>query len=472
MAASYAGCLLLSSSAYFIFLFAVFALYWPVSRFRTLTLGVVLFANYFFYAKWDLFYLALIPAVSSCDYVIGLGLQDSENRLVRRILVTLSIVMNVGLLASIKYVPFFLSNWSAMSGRPAPAWNFVLPVSLSFYVFQALTYTIDLYRRDSKGTRSYLAHLSAVSFFPTTLAGPITRVSSLIDQFEKPKKLDPADGGRALFLIGMGLMKKLLIADYLGATLVNRVFDFPNLYSGTETLIAVYAYALQIYYDFSGYTDIAIGSAMLLGIRLPVNFNRPYAAESVADFWRRWHITLSNWLRDYLYFSLPGKRSKVMPYFNLFITFAIGGLWHGAAWTFVIWGALHGLGLATVRFWQMKMRKATLPAWWRYASIVLTFHFVTFTWIFFRASSVENAMQILARIGSLTVSAANLSAPFLLILAIGILAHYVPKKWYDFSVETFVRAPFYAQAAALAMLVIGLQYVAQTGATPFIYNRF
>ena len=472
MAASYAGCLLLSSSAYFIFLFAVFALYWPVSRFRTLTLGVVLFANYFFYAKWDLFYLALVPAVSSCDYVIGLGLQDSENRLVRRILVTLSIVMNVGLLASIKYVPFFLSNWSVVSGRSAPAWNFVLPVSLSFYVFQALTYTIDLYRRDSKGTRSYLAHLSAVSFFPTTLAGPITRVSSLIDQFEKPKKLDPADGGRALFLIGMGLMKKLLIADYLGATLVNRVFDFPNLYSGTETLIAVYAYALQIYYDFSGYTDIAIGSAMLLGIRLPVNFNRPYAAESVADFWRRWHITLSNWLRDYLYFSLPGKRSKVMPYFNLFITFAIGGLWHGAAWTFVIWGALHGLGLAVVRFWQMKMRKATLPGWWQYASIVLTFHFVTFTWIFFRASSVENAMQILARIGSLTVSAANLSAPFLLILAIGILAHYVPKKWYDFSVETFVRAPFYAQAAALAMLVIGLQYVAQTGATPFIYNRF
>ncbi|HTS77353.1 MAG TPA: hypothetical protein VMG40_14165, partial [Bryobacteraceae bacterium] len=152
--------MLLSSSAYFIFLFAVFALYWPVSRFRTLTLGVVLFANYFFYAKWDLFYLALIPAVSSCDYVIGLGLQDSENRLVRRILVTLSIVMNVGLLASIKYVPFFLSNWSVVSGRSAPAWNFVLPVSLSFYVFQALTYTIDLYRRDSKGTRSYLAHLS------------------------------------------------------------------------------------------------------------------------------------------------------------------------------------------------------------------------------------------------------------------------------------------------------------------------
>ncbi len=464
--------MLLSSSTYFIFLVAVFALYWPVSRFRTATLAVVLFANYFFYAKWDLFYLALIPAVSSCDYVFGLGLQYSKNPLVRRILVTASVVMNVGMLASIKYVPFFLSSWSGITGRPAPEWHWTLPVSLSFYVFQALTYTIDLYRRDSKGTRSYLAHLAAVSFFPTTLAGPITRVSSLIDQFEKPKKLDSADGGRALFLIGMGLVKKLLIADFLSATLVNRVFDFPNLYSGTETLVAVYAYALQIYYDFSGYTDIAIGSAMLLGIRLPVNFNRPYAAENVADFWRRWHITLSNWLRDYLYFSLPGKRGKVMPYVNLFITMVIGGLWHGASWTFVIWGALHGLGLVVVRLWQTKMGTAKVTGFWRYASIFLTFHFVTFAWIFFRATSLENAMLILARIGSLTVSAANLTGPLALILAIGILAHYVPKKWYEYSQQMFVKAPFYAQAVALAALVIGLQYVAQTGATPFIYNKF
>jgi len=464
--------LLLSSSAYFIFLVAVFALYWPVSRFRTLTLAVVLFANYFFYAKWDLFYLALIPAVSSCDYVFGLGLQYSKNTAVRRVLVSASILMNVGLLATFKYMPFFLSNWSAMSGKPAPEWHWTLPLSLSFYVFQALTYTIDLYRRDAKGTRSYLAHLASVSFFPTTLAGPITRVQSLIDQFEKPKKLDPADGSRALFLIGMGLMKKLLIADFLGATLVNRVFDFPNLYSGTETLMAVYAYALQIYYDFSGYTDIAMGSALLLGIRLPQNFNRPYAAENVADFWRRWHITFSNWLRDYLYFSLPGKRSKPMQYFNLFLTMVIGGLWHGAAWTFVIWGALHGLGLVVVRLWQTKTGTAKATGFWRYASIFATFHFVVFAWIFFRATSFENARLILSRIGSLTVSAANISGSLLLVFAIGILAHYVPKKWYEFSQQMFVKAPFYAQAAALAMLVIGLQYVAQTGATPFIYNRF
>src|SRR5205823_268737 len=206
----------------------------------------------------------------------------------------------------------------------------------------------------------------------TTLAGPITRVSSLIDQFEKRKPLDPADGGRALFLIGMGLMKKLLIADYLSSNLVNRVFDFPTLYTGAETLIAVYAYALQIYYDFSGYTDIAMGSALLLGIKLPPNFNRPYAAENIADFWRRWHISLSNWLRDYLYFSLPGKRSKIFTYVNLVVTMVIGGLWHGASWNFVIWGALHGVGLAVVRLWQAQFGASKATGLGRYVNIVLT----------------------------------------------------------------------------------------------------
>ena len=289
----------------------------------------------------------------------------------------------------------------------APPWNWALPISLSFSVFQALTYTIDLYRQDAKGTRSYLAHLASVSFFPTILAGPITRVETLLDQFEKPKKLDAAMGGRALFLIALGLVKKLLIADYLANNLVNRVFDFPKLYTGAEVLIAVYAYAFQLYYDFSGYTDIALGSAMLLGIKLPINFNRPYAAENIADFWRRWHISLSNWLRDYLYFSLPGKRIKAFAYLNLVITFVIGGLWHGASWNFVIWGALHGFGLAFVRLWQTWRGSAKANGALRYLYIVLTFHYVTFAWIFFRAADFETAWSILQRIGSLTVSFAN-----------------------------------------------------------------
>ena len=439
-----------------------------------MTLAVILFANYFFYAKWDLTYLILIPAASTVDYCIGLGLEASKNVPLRKFLVTLSIVMNVGILAASKYMPFFLQNWGHITGRTPPQWSWTLPISLSFYAFQALTYTIDVYRRDAKATNSYLAHLTSVSFFPTILAGPITRVSSLIDQFEKPKKLDAADGSRALFLIGMGLIKKLLIADYLAGNLVNRVFDFPKLYTGAETLLAVYAYSLQIYYDFSGYTDIALGSALLLAIKLPQNFNAPYAAENVADFWRRWHISLSNWLRDYLYFSLPGKRSKwkIVPYINLIITMVIGGLWHGPSWNFVVWGALHGVGLAVVRLWQTYTGSAKATGVWHYVNIFVTFHFVAFAWVFFRAPDFQSALAILSRIGSLTVSFVNISVPLGFIMVIAALAHYIPKRWYDLGVTTFVRAPFYAQALALALLVIGLQYVSQTGAAPFIYTKF
>ena len=443
--------MLITSPVYFIFLTAIFLLYWPLSRVRALALAVILFANYFFYAKWDLFLLALMPAAASVDFVIGLGLQYSERPLVRRILVFTSVILNIGLLI------YARKN---------------LAISLSFYAFQALTYTIDLYRRDAKGTRSYLAHLSAVSFFPTTLAGPITRVQTLLDQFEKPKQLDPADGGRALFLIGMGLVKKFLIADYLAANLVNRVFDFPTLYSGAETLIAVYAFALQLYYDFSGYTDIAIGSGLLLGIKLPPNFNRPYAAENVADFWRRWHISLSNWLRDYLYYSLPGKRIKAFVYINLVITMALGGWWHGQTWTFLIWGLLHGTGLAVVRLYQTKVGAQKATGAMRIVNIFVTAHFVIFAWIFFRSPNLETAFAILSRIGSFTLGLANVSAGIALIMTIAALAHYVPKRWYDFSLNLYIRAPFFAQAAALAALVVGLQYVVHTGATPFIYNKF
>jgi len=468
--------LLLSSSTYFIFLAAVFFVYWPLSRFRTAALSVLLFANYFFYARWGFAVLALIPAAASCDYVFGLGLQYSKSTAVRRLLLAASIVMNLGMLAFFKYASFAISNWVAWTHPDAPpepsGWACVLPISISFYVFQALTYTIDLYRGDAKGTTSYLAYLTAVSFFPTTLAGPITRVSSLLDQMEKRKPLDPADGGRALFLIGLGLVKKLMIADYLANTLVNRVFDFPNLYTASEVLVGVYSYALQIYFDFSGYTDIAIGSALLLGIKLPANFNAPYAAVNVADFWRRWHITLSNWLRDYLYFSLGGARSKWRPYLNIMITMVLGGLWHGEGWNFVIWGALHGAGLSIVRLWQTLRGTAPATGVWRVVNIVLTFHFVTFAWIFFRAPSVEVASAILGRIGSLTVSFANVPRAMWIILAIAVLGHYTPKKIYDGSLSLFVRAPFYAQAAALAALALGLQYVAQTGAAPFIYTNF
>lgn len=497
--------MVLSSSVYFVFLVGIFLLYWPLSRWRAAGLALLLFANYFFYAKWDLFYLVLIPAASFIDYLIGLGLGAGLQRPAagssalpapappplsaawfqqlapppwfRRLLLACSLALNLGILASFKYMPFFLSAWSGATGHKAPEWHWTFPLGISFYCFQSLTYTIDLYRRDGLPVRSLLTYMTAVSFFPTTLAGPITRPLVLAPQLEQPgKTLTLEHSGRALFRIALGLLKKFLIADYLAENLVNRVFDTPGLYTGMETFIAVWAFAFQIYYDFSGYTDLAIGSAMLLGIKLPENFNRPYAALNISDFWRRWHITLSNWLRDYLYFSLPGLRSKwkIFTYINLIVTMVLGGLWHGPAWTFVAWGALHGVALAVHHAFRAARGNPRPSAnfWIRLSSRVLTANYVAFCWIFFRATSFENAGAVLGRLSSLTVSFANISPALVTVLAVAALGHFSPRAWYDFSLRQFIRAPFYAQAAAVALLVLAIQYVAMTGAAPFIYTKF
>jgi len=448
---------------FFCFLVVIFVLFWVTWRARAAAVLLICLANLFFSAKWGFIYLALIPAASFCDFLIGRLLAQTQSAVIRRLLVTASVAINIGLIIACRYVPFF-------TGR-----GWVLPLSLSFYAFQALTYTIDIYRRHTKPTNNYFAYFASVSFFPTLLAGPITRVADLLPQWPKRKEiLSAEEGSRALFLIGMGLMKKFLIADYLATNLINRVFDLPALYSGGDVLIAVYGYAFQLYYDFSGYTDIAIGSALLLGIKLPPNFNVPYRAENIADFWRRWHISLSNWLRDYLFFSLPGKRTKWAPYVNLVITMAIGGLWHGANWTFLIWGLLHGFGLASFRGWQaVRGKQKPSTQWWATGfRILLTFHFVLFAWIFFRAASVNTAGLILKQIGTFPYAFDNTSRPFLMILAIAALAHFIPKSWYEGSLRGFTRAPAVLQAAALCLLLIAIQYVGATGAAPFIYTKF
>jgi D-alanyl-lipoteichoic acid acyltransferase DltB (MBOAT superfamily) len=452
----------LSSATYFIFLTAIFFLYWPVARVRTLGLAVLLFANYFFYARWGIAYLVLIPAASTCDFLIGLGLQYFQNSFLRRLLVGLSLAVNLGLLVSLKF-------------QIGPARHWVLPLALSFYAFQALTYTLDLYRRDAKGTTSYLAHLAAVSFFPTTLAGPITRVSDLLIQFVKSPMLGTSESGRALFLIGLGLVKKLLIADCLGDNLVNRIFDLPRLYSGFEVVVGVWAYALELYYDFSGYTDIAIGSALLLGIKLPSNFDMPYSAMNVTDFWRRWHISFSNWLRDYLYFSLPGLRSrwKIFAYLNLVITMMLGGLWHGVSWTFAIWGLLHGVALAVTRAWQTWRGRRPAPALWKKVLCAFaTSQFVCLTWIFFRAPDLNGALTVLSRIGSLTFATDNITPTIAGVMILATAGHFFPKKWFARLQDLYSAVPFYAQAAAMAAVVAVIESLMGRGAAPFVYSRF
>jgi len=287
--------------------------------------------------------------------------------------------------------------------------------------------------------------------------------------------LAPSESGRALFLIGLGLVKKLLIADCLGDNLVNRIFDLPRLYSGFEVLVGVYAYALELYYDFSGYTDIAIGSALLLGIKLPPNFDMPYGAANIADFWRRWHISFSNWLRDYLYFSLPGLRSrwKIFAYLNLVITMVLGGLWHGVSWNFAIWGLLHGVALAVTRAWQTwRGRRPAPAAWKRVLGTFFTVQFVCLTWIFFRAPDLDGAFTILGRIGSLTFATDNITPMLAAVMALATLGHYFPKKWFLRAQQLYSAVPFYAQAAAMALVLAAIESLMGRGAAPFVYSRF
>jgi D-alanyl-lipoteichoic acid acyltransferase DltB (MBOAT superfamily) len=446
-----------STPEYYCFLVLVFLAFWSLRRFRLACILLVCTANLFFYAKWGLIYLVLIPGAATGDFLIGRALGRSQNPLIRRLLISCSVLINIGLICS---------------GRTG---SLALPLSLSFYAFQALTYTIDIYRKDAQPSPGFFRYFASVSFFPTAIAGPITQVSSLIPQWNgKGVVLTGEEGSRALFLIGLGLTKKFLIADYLGNNLVNRVFDLPTLYSGGDVLVAVYAYAFQLYYDFSGYSDIAIGAGVLLGIRLPVNFNAPYRALNITDFWRRWHISFSNWLRDYLYFSLPGPRTHFMPYINLIVTMTIGGLWHGLSWTFLIWGLLHGVGLAGFRAWQRarKGRPRTEGRISKFAASLLTFHFVLLAWIFFRAANVETALKILSQIADFRFSFSNTTPAFLLVLLIAVAAHFIPRSWYDGGIIRFSRTPALIQSAALALLVLAIQRLAAVGAAPFIYSRF
>ena len=453
------------SGTYFIFVAAVFFVYWAAPQARLFRLGVILLANYFFCARYGLFYLALIPACSTADFLLGLGLMRWRHAGLRRLLVGTSVAVNLALLVGSRHM-------GAVAGPKG--WDWIFPLGLSFYTFQALTYTVDLYRRDGEGTTSLLAYLSAVSFFPTLQAGPITRVTELVKQFAARRPLGRTEGGRALFLIGIGVIKKALIADFLAGNLVNRVFDTPKLYSGAEVLLAVYAYSFQLYFDFSGYTDIARGSAQLLGIRLPRNFDRPYLSANLTEFWRRWHMSFSNWLRDYLYFALPGKRTKVMPYINLVITMVLGGLWHGFTWPFAMWGLLHGTGLAvTRRYMVWRGRRAAPPKAWRQAMAVFgTYQFVCLTWIFFRAGTMANALDVLGRIASVSVSFENVTTAFAAAMVVAAAAFFLPKAWYARAMEGFAACPFYVHAAALAAVAFALRYFGATGNAAFVYSRF
>jgi D-alanyl-lipoteichoic acid acyltransferase DltB (MBOAT superfamily) len=318
-----------------------------------------------------------------------------------------------------------------------------------------------------------------VSFFPQLVAGPIVRASEFIPQLYSEFHLGKREFSHSLFLISKGLIKKVIISDFIAVNFIDRVFDAPSIYSGFENLMAVYGYGLQIYCDFSGYTDIAIGLALILGFRLPANFNSPYKADSISDFWKRWHISLSRWLKDYLYIPLGGnRRGKIRTNINLMITMILGGLWHGASLRFIIWGAIHGIGLVAGSIWRsMSGLKFNNGLVGRLIGIFITFHFVTFCWIFFRAPDLDSVGTMLKQIfenfspGSYSTVLPAYSNVFLLI-AVGYLIHFLPEKIKESYRGLFIRVPLPVQLGFIMLVAILLFQMRTTEVMPFIYFRF
>ena len=344
--------MLFTQGNYFVFLLLVFFAYWLVAARLEWRKLFLLAASYFFYAQAGWQAVALLLAVSTLDYATTQAMQRSAEPRRRKLLLVLSLSVDIGVLCLFKYANFFLTSAAQGATRlgwhiNAPHLNLLVPLGLSFFIFQSVAFVVDVYRRDAEPAESYVEHLTFIAFFPTLIAGPILRAKQFLPQLRARLTLDAETGSQALFLIALGLIKKIAVADYLSANLVERVFDFPERFSSLEVLAAVYGYTLQIYCDFSGYTDVAIGSALLLGFTLPQNFNAPYRATDLPDFWRRWHISLSTWLRDYVFFAIAGARARSVAvlYAASLVTMLLGGLWHGAQWTFVVWGLLHGLAV-------------------------------------------------------------------------------------------------------------------------------
>ncbi len=431
---------------------------------------VLLLANLFFLAKFGLIYL-LLPLAATADFAFGRGLgKPNGSPGYRRTLVSLSLLLNIGLLVAFKGLPLLQGD----------RWGWLFTLSLSFYCFQSISYTIDLYREDSQAEPSLLTYLSAALFFPVILAGPIPRTAKLLRQWAKPFALNQEEAAAALLLIGTGLVKKLLIADYLADNFVNRVFDTPTLYSGAENLLAVYGYALQLFFDFSGYSDIAIGAALLLGFTVPENFRTPYLAINLQDFWKRWHISFSSWLTDYLFESLPkSRRFPPITYGYAFVlTFLLGGLWHGLTLNFLLWGALHGFGLwcfYLLTLWRRSRgaasrRQGSVAG--NIAGALLTFHFVCFTWIFFRAQDLTTAKLMLQQIASHTAGVENVTPLLAVVLVLAALLHCIPNQWFTACARFSARMPFWVQGAALAGVVLVIQALAGHGSAGFVYGNF
>ncbi len=482
------------TSGLFFFLFIIFLLVYTLIR-KQLKLRIlyVLAFSLFFYFKSSGWHVILLCLAALSDFVIARAIYQSE-QFRKKSLVALSVFINLGVLSFFKYFNFlgdllqvFLHEFSLVEeGVIWSHWNILLPVGISFYTFQTMSYVIDVYRGEIKPLKSYLDYLFYVSFFPQLVAGPIVRAKDFIPQIYNSPTVSKVAYSEALALIMSGLFKKAVISDYISYNFVDRVFESPSLYTGLENLIASYGYTLQIYCDFSGYSDMAIGIALLMGIRFNANFDSPFQSVNITEFWRRWHISLSTWLKDYLYIPLGGNRKgRVRTYVNLFITMLLGGLWHGAALRFILWGAMHGIALAvhkaycsvlkTLGFSGLKNAKVSLIH--KYLGRLITFHFVCFTFIFFRAENLTVVQdlwnQIIYNFHPEVVLQFILGYRLVFVLIVlGYILHFMNKKSEEEFQSYIGNSSFPMQVLLFTALIILVIQMKSADVQPFIYFQF
>jgi alginate O-acetyltransferase complex protein AlgI len=460
-----------------LFFAMVFPIAWGLRTYAAARKWFLVVASYTFYGFWDWRFTLLLLQCSLMNFAFGLWLDRSKSR--RKTIVSAAVVLNLTTLGFFKYYGFFISSlnstllWLGL-GRELPLLEIVLPVGISFFTFQGMSYVIDIYRRDIPASRQPVDVLLYISFFPQLVAGPIVRAKDFLNQLYIPIEEKRIPSAFAFKLIIIGLFKKVVIANYLSTLLVDEVFQDPSRFSAVDVLFGVYGYAIQIYCDFSAYTDIAIGVAALLGYQFAQNFDSPYRATSLQNFWRRWHISLSTWLRDYLYISLGGSRhGPLKTYRNLFLTMFLGGLWHGAAWNFVIWGTLHGLALGVERWLISVFRVHYQPGRiYRAIQIAAVFHFVCLTWIFFRAADLDLAMELIRTLCDFEWSVSQLTPFTLALIIVGFAGQFIPNGLDERFEQGLARLPLLVQGCFLAGALMLLGSLAPEGVAPFIYFQF
>jgi alginate O-acetyltransferase complex protein AlgI len=430
----------------------------------------ILLASYSFYWVWSFKYSALLLVTTAVDYSVARWIDRSQDPVWRRRILWVSMLSNLALLAVFKYANFLSGSLAEVLGyRPWPELDLVLPLGISFYTFMSMAYVIDVYRRELPATRDFLNFALFISYFPHLVAGPILRARELLPQLAARQPLDWTNIRRGLALILWGMLVKVYIADAVAHT-ATEVYGGSDRASGFGLLMATYGFAVQIYCDFAGYSDIAIGSALLLGVRLPENFRQPYLSCSISEFWRRWHISLSSWLRDYLYIPLGGnRRGRFRTYANLMITMLLGGLWHGAGWHWVVWGGIQGVVMSIERLLGIREEHPRNPVI-RAARWLITLHIVCLSWVFFRSSGIDHAWQVLTRIGSWAPGEyyGGLKPVGYLILVLLLDRLGLRRRWVEAASQRPIALRWIAYAS---LLILGLTFAGASN-PEFIYFQF